>query len=84
MTFLDLQSVSYLDFQWRNRKTLDFIKNIFICVSKINKSLKGLEQHECEWMMTEFSFFGELSALWYFMMNTDINKNSILPTNNTQ
>ncbi len=28
--------------------------------SKISKGL-GLERHECEWLMTEFSFLGELS-----------------------
>ncbi len=27
---------------------LDFIKNIFICVSKKNEGLTGLERHECE------------------------------------
>jgi len=26
----------------------DFIKNIIICVLKMNESLTGLEQHECE------------------------------------
>jgi len=32
------------DFQWRDRNLSGFIKNIFICVSKMNKSLSGLEQ----------------------------------------
>jgi len=27
---------------------LDFIKNIFICVLKMNESLEGFEQHEGE------------------------------------
>jgi len=30
------------------RKLSDFIKKIFICVSKMNESLKGLERHEGE------------------------------------
>ncbi len=33
---------------WRVRMLLDFIKNIFICVSKKNEGLTGLERHECE------------------------------------
>ncbi len=34
--------------RWRVRKLLDFIKNILICVRKMNKGLTGLERHECE------------------------------------
>ncbi len=30
------------------RELLDFIKNILICVQKMNKGLTGLEQHEGE------------------------------------
>ncbi len=30
----------------------DFIKNIFICVLKMNEGLKGLERHEGEQLMT--------------------------------
>ncbi len=37
------------------------IKNILICVPKNNEGLTGLEQHEGEKLMTEFSFLGELS-----------------------
>ncbi len=33
---------------WRVRKLLDFIRNILICVPKVNKGLTGLEQHEGE------------------------------------
>ncbi|CAM4735514.1 unnamed protein product [Leuciscus chuanchicus] len=33
-------------YQWRDRNLSDFIKKIFICVLKINKSLIGLERHE--------------------------------------
>ncbi len=32
----------------RVRKLSDIIKNILICVSKINESLTGLERHEAE------------------------------------
>ncbi len=32
------------------------IKNILICVLKMNEGLTGLEQHEGEKLMTEFSF----------------------------
>ncbi len=37
--FLDLLSFGYLDFQWRDRNFSGFIKNILICVSKINQSI---------------------------------------------
>ncbi len=39
---------------WRVRKLSDFIKNILICVLKMNEGLTGLERQE-------FSFLGELS-----------------------
>jgi len=39
----------------------DLIKNIFICVVKMNESLTGLEQHEGESLLTEFSFLGKIS-----------------------
>ncbi len=32
----------------RVRKLLDFIRNMLICVLKINKGLAGLERHEGE------------------------------------
>jgi len=38
-----------------------FIKNIFICVLKMNESLTGLKWHAAEKLMTEFNFLGELS-----------------------
>ncbi len=38
-------------------KLSDFIKNILICVLKMNEGLTGLERHEGE----SFSFWGELS-----------------------
>ncbi len=57
MTFLDLLIFGFLDFQWMDRNLSGFIKNILICVSKMNESL---ERHEHEEMMTSFSFLGEL------------------------
>ncbi len=40
-------SVALLSMQGQ-RAGLDFIKNILICVPKINEGLMGLEQHEGE------------------------------------
>ncbi len=37
------------------------LKNIIICVPKMNKGLRSLERHEGELLMTEFLFLGELS-----------------------
>ncbi len=45
----------------QGQKALDFIKNILICVPKMNEGLTGLEWHEGEQLMTELSFLGELS-----------------------
>jgi len=39
----------------------DFIKNILICVLKMNEGLTGVERHEGEYVMTEISFLGELT-----------------------
>jgi len=36
------------------------IKNILLCVMKMNLSLMGSERHEGEQLMTEFSVLGEL------------------------
>lgn len=38
----------------------DFIKNILICVTKMNKGPTGLDRHEGE-QSTELSFLGELT-----------------------
>ncbi len=43
------------------RKLSDFIKIIFICVPMMNEGLIGLERHDGEILMTEFSFLSELS-----------------------
>ncbi len=56
-SFLNLEHSSCVSV-CRVKKLSDFIKNIFICVLKMNEGLKGLEWHEC--LMTEFLFFGEL------------------------
>ncbi len=59
----------YLSGQWtcqlccclcRVRKFLYFIKNILICVLKMNECLTGLERHEADKLMTKFLFLGEL------------------------
>ncbi len=41
-------------------ESLDFIKNILICVPKLNEGLMGLEQNDSESLMTEFSFLCKL------------------------
>ncbi len=46
-------------FGGQGQKSLRFVKNVLICVSKINRNLKGLEQHEGDSKI--FIFFGELS-----------------------
>ncbi len=60
-TFLSLDHVRILAVYGRVRELSEFIKNILICVPKINEGLMGLERHEGEQLMTEFSFLGELS-----------------------
>ncbi len=55
MNFLKLKRFGYTDLQWRDRSlsgSQASIKNIFICISKMNKSLKGLSEQ----MMTELKF----------------------------
>jgi len=39
----------------------DLIKNILIYVPKMNRSLTGLEQHEGESLLIEFSFWSEVT-----------------------
>ncbi len=46
---------------WRVWELSDSNKNILICVPKMNGGFTGLEQHEGEELMTEFSFLGEVS-----------------------
>ncbi len=57
LCFLKRQSFGGMDFQWRDRNLSGFIKN---CILKMNKSLMGLERHEGDQMMSEFSFLGEI------------------------
>jgi len=46
---------------WAVKFLSNLIKNIFICVPKMNEGLKGLVQHGGEQLMTWFSFLGELT-----------------------
>ncbi len=43
------------------RELSQCVKNILICVSKMNEGLTGLERHEGESLIADFSFLGELS-----------------------
>ncbi len=45
-TFLGLGTFQLCCCLWSLRKLLDFIKNILICVPKMNKFLMDLERHE--------------------------------------
>jgi len=55
--FLGKHTVSTLYVLYCKRKRYP---NIFICVLNMNESLKGLEQHEDEYI-TELQFLGELT-----------------------
>ncbi len=44
--FLDVDGVRILAVYGRIRELSECIKNILICVPKMNESLTGLEQHE--------------------------------------
>ncbi len=44
ITFLGLGKFQLHCCLWRVRKLLDFIKNILVCVPKINQGIMGLEQ----------------------------------------
>jgi len=46
-TFVHLWNTNEL-FNKRVRKLLDFIKNILLCVSKMNKDVTVMERHEGE------------------------------------
>ncbi len=45
-TFLDLDCVNYIAVYGRVREISECIKNILICVPKMNEGLTGLEGHE--------------------------------------
>ncbi len=47
-TFLDVDRVYYIAVYGRVRELSECIKNILICVLKMNKGLTGLERHEGE------------------------------------
>ncbi len=53
-TFLSLDRVRIIAVYRRVRELSECIKNILICVPKMNEGLKGLERHEGEYLMTEF------------------------------
>ncbi len=48
ITFLSLDRVRILAVYGRVRELSEFIKNILICVPKMNEGLTGLERHEGE------------------------------------
>ncbi len=56
-TFLGLEHGSCFCYLWRARKLLDFIKNILMCILKMNEGVTGLERHECEYS----HFLGKLT-----------------------
>ncbi len=47
-TFLDIDRVNYIAVYGRVRELSECIKNIFICVTKMNGGHTGLERHEGE------------------------------------
>ncbi len=47
-TFLDLDCGNYVAVYGRVRESSEFIKNILICVPKMNGGLTGSERHESE------------------------------------
>jgi len=61
VTFWESESVNYLAGYAGLTVPSDFIKNILICVQKMNEGLRLVERHEGEELMTEFSFLGELT-----------------------
>jgi len=48
VAFWDSESVNYLAVNRGLTEPLDFIKNILICVLKMNEGLTGVERHEGE------------------------------------
>ncbi len=52
--FLCIDRGNILAVYGRVRKLSDFIKNILICVPKMNEGLNGLEQNEGDKLMTAF------------------------------
>ncbi len=57
-TFLDVDPVNHIAIYGRVRELSDSIKNILICVPKMNKAFTCLERHGGKWLMTKFSFSG--------------------------
>ncbi len=42
--FMNFKSSGVIVFQWMDRNLSGLFKNIFICVSKMNENIMGLEQ----------------------------------------
>jgi len=61
VAFWASESVNYLAVNGGLTEPSDFMKNILISVPKMNEGLTGVERHEGEQLMTEFSFMGELT-----------------------
>ncbi len=57
-TFLDVDRVNYIAVYVRARELSESIKNILICVPKMNETFTGLERHGGKWLMTTFPFWG--------------------------
>ncbi len=55
ITFLGLGKFQLHCCLWRVRNLLDFIKNILVCVTKINQGIMGLEQRV--WVINEKNDF---------------------------
>jgi len=49
-TFMDLESGTWVGSLWRDRKLSDLIKNILICVLKMNEDLTDVERHEGKYL----------------------------------
>ncbi len=60
-TYLDLEHGSSLDVYSGSESSQISSKNILICVPKMNEGFTGLARHEGEKLMSEISFWDELS-----------------------
>ncbi len=61
LTFLCLDSESYLAVNGTVTSLLVFIQNILNWVPKMSKAFMGLERHGGKWLLTKFSFWGGVS-----------------------
>ncbi len=60
-TFLGLECVSSFAVYARSESSWISSENILNCVPKMKEGLMYLEQHEGEYLMTLFTFLGELT-----------------------